>query len=1187
MSTGLEQLAAAAASKLFSTQGAYDFFFKWELDGSLLQRLESLVGRTKKILKVAETRQIQEDSIGDEWLKKARFAICDAEDVLDKIFTDDQKEKYRLGDSPGHCLTVKEKLRYKGKDVGRSLHPFKKTREAEMNEIILKLESITKDSKDRNLSEESTAELAAIREMRGKPTSSFNDTIKVCGRSEDKNKVMKLLESRDGADDALRVIPIVGLGGVGKTTLANAVFRECRSSTLPMFDVSAWTCLSDEFKVVDVIKSILEFITGKKPKSDGLDSLQQKLKKELQDKKFLLILDDMWSKDISSKDNKKWDELRIPFLVGKPGSRIIVTTRSKDVAKTVTSVRGVFYQLNVMLEDESWSLFESVAFPNGSEGVSPILKEIGQGIVNKCKGLPLAIKMIGGLLLSYRNDAMKWKRVLNTLWVEEGESKILPSLWLSYYHLPEYIQQCFAYLSLFPKDYEFEMEEMVMLWMAEGFIERTSESEQLEDVARGYFNHLLLNFFIQESSSGSSQFVLHDLIHDLAEYVSRGLYVDWANINLQSRRLCYNQGRDEALLFKSKVQKLTRLRTFLPRVTPCRGLYLDNKILSDILSNFKLLRVISLEAYPISALPASVGDMKLLRYMNISWTDIQCLPFSICRLHNLQFLILRFCRRLKRLPTNIVDLVNLRYLNIHGTLLLDMPDGIGTMKSLQMLSNHVVGKGKSEQMMELKDLTNLHGKLQIVGLENVTDPEHVVAADFGKKEYLEELVLNWGWIAQRDTTLNERVLDAIQAHENLKKLTVSGYGGKRLSTWIVGMTPSSNIMLQSLCIDNCSNLETLLPLGNLPALVNFTIVGSHSIKSLGGEFCGGGNNPFPVLETLKIEGMARLETWSFSGGHGRGFPSLRELRIIRCPMLTEIPSLGSLPYLKELSIVGLDCLEFLDERFYGNDGCDVVFRALEKFEIRGMDTLKTWSFPGRDRRGFPSLKELIIQKCPELMTFPICFPSLTDLQIDGCNKLFGPEMCGGAPLGNLPALKNLTMKGLHCLESLNGWFYGDDCSNASFFQTLEKLEIGDMRGLKTWCFPGGDRRRGFASLKELQIKKCRRLIKIPFCFPRLTTLGIWECDNLIEIEMFDGEEGSVSTTYGHSLLSLNVHLCPELTEIPKSFVNLMDVNCEGCNKLASVRRLQHLRKLSLDGVSDVTPNSNARQDIPEGIEYNE
>uniref|UniRef100_A0A7N0RFH4 Uncharacterized protein n=1 Tax=Kalanchoe fedtschenkoi TaxID=63787 RepID=A0A7N0RFH4_KALFE len=137
-----------------------------------------------------------------------------------------------------------------------------------------------------------------------------------------------------------------------------------------------------------------------------------------------------------------------------------------------------------------------------------------------------------------------------------------------------------------------------------------------------------------------------------------------------------------------------------------------------------------------------------------------------------------------------------------------------------------------------------------------------------------------------------------------------------------------------------------------------------------------------------------------------------------------------------------------------------------------------------------------------------------------------------------------------------------------------------MPHLKTWCFPGGDRRGLFASLKELQISKCSQLSKIPFCFPCLTTLGISECDELIEIEMSRGlEKGSVSTTYGHSLLSIEITKCPKLEEIPKSFVNLVDVDCGGgCNKLVSVPRLQHAHNLSLSYVSESMSLKAAIQD---------
>uniref|UniRef100_A0A7N0VA54 NB-ARC domain-containing protein n=1 Tax=Kalanchoe fedtschenkoi TaxID=63787 RepID=A0A7N0VA54_KALFE len=787
--TGPEVAAVVSgASKVLFTQGAYDFFFKWKLDEMLLNKLKALVNSTKTLLTVAEMRrQIQENSISDEWFKRARFAICDADDVLDKIFTDVQNEEYRAGDSPGIGYAVKEKLRYKGKDVGRSLHPFKKTREVEMNEIIKKLESVA--SEVSHLGLDSNVELAGIRKIRGEATSSVNDTITICGRSEDKKIIMKLVESKDVADDPLRVITIVGLP------------------------------------------------------------------------------------DISSKDTRKWDELRTPFLVGKSKSRIIITTHSKDVTETVTSVRDYYYPLNVMSEDESLLLFESVAFPGGSEAASPALKEIGRGIVGKCKGLPLAIKMIGRLLFSYRNDVTEWKRLLNS---ERVSSK-------------------------------------------------QRLKEQYEDVSRRYFTHLLLNFFIQESSRGKPWYVLHDLVHDLAEYVSRGLCVDLHDINLQSRHLCYIQGKDEMLLNKLKVQKITCLHTFLPLVHWRHGLYLDNKILSDMLSNFKLLRVLSLKGYQISVLPDSVRDMKLLRYMNISWTDIECLPLRICRLYNLEFLNLSGCVRLKRLPADIVDLVKLRYLNVD--------------------------------------------------------------------------------------------------HTSLQNIMV-------VSTWIVGMTPSSNILLRSLCIYNCLNLETLPPLGNLPALMNLTIVGSHCIKSLRREFCGDNGNPFPVLELLKIQVMEMLDTWSFSGGDEGGFPSLKELQIISCPMLRNMPfcfpSLTLPPTLHSLKIIFCKGLKTISDEFLGKCSdslreltigqCpDLVrlprslstFQSIQKLHLSYCDALE--SLPDMFHKA-TSLRTLLLSDCPKLVILEECgFPTaLTHLTVRNCLKM---KAVSNLRLTKLTSLIHLELEG--------------------------------------------------------------------------------------------------------------------------------------------------------------------------------
>uniref|UniRef100_A0A7N0RFK8 Uncharacterized protein n=1 Tax=Kalanchoe fedtschenkoi TaxID=63787 RepID=A0A7N0RFK8_KALFE len=965
----------ALASSLLSPK-VYDFFSKWKLDTSLLDKLEIQLNSVEALLSDAEEKLIKDNTRVDKWAQKARFAIFDAEDLLDGILADvpgSNKVRTNIIDLVESSNSFTGKLKYKLKGI----HPFKKAIEKELSEIIERLEYIAAQKNVLGLKEKH--ELTTYRKGR-LSTSLANVTSTIYGRSEDKETIIRLINSREGNDDALRVIPIVGMGGIGKTTLAGMVFHEYKSvdnnsSNGHVFEVKGWACVSDEFDAARVIKSLLESITGEESKlNNSLELLQQELKIKLQGKRFLIVLDDLWSEN-----RLEWDVLKTSFTVGAVGSRIIVTTRSEKVAHIVCTYSDLCHELDKLGEDESWSLFETIVFSNGNSSAYPKLKDLGKEIVSKCKGLPLAIKMIGGLLVSNGYDENEWRNVLNHKFWEN--TNIIPSLRLSYFYLPLGVKNCFAYCSIFPKDYLFSMEEVILLWVGEGLIEKFCEGNQYEDVARAYFTHLRSKFFFQESSSGGPMFVMHDLVHDLALQVSRGLCVDFRNITLQSRRLSYLQEKNESLLNYMSEIKPNRLRTFLPLRSNLfyhhmwlgGGFYLKKKLLGELMSNFKLLRVLSLSGYNISTLPKSVGDMKLLRLLDISRTQIDHLPDMICRLYNLQILLLSHCRKLRRLPAKIGNLVNLRHLDIEGTELEEMPDGIGRLTNIQTLSSFVISKGKSKQMREFKGLPNLHGVVHISKLNNVEDIEDVVVAGFKYKEHLEGLVLDWEATAgERD---DEKVLDAIEAHKNLKSLTIKGFGGKRLSDWIVGVSPSFNAMV-SLCIYNCFHLEVL-------------------------------------------------------------------------------PSLGNLPFLKHLDM---------------------------------------WS--------------------------------------------------------------------LHRLESIGEEFYGDSHNP---FQSLEKLIIGGMIALKTWCFPGGNDKVAFQMLEYLKIWDCPELTKIPDCFPSLSQLLIESCDNLVKFEMC-GEEGSSAACRHHPFKSIRIYECPELEEIPNSFANSDKFYIKECKRLVSVPRLQHVRKLTLRDV---------------------
>ncbi|KAL5548825.1 hypothetical protein UlMin_004056 [Ulmus minor] len=232
---------------------------------------------------------------------------------------------------------------------------------------------------------------------------------------------------------------------------------------------------------------------------------------------FLFVLDDVWNENYG-----RWDSLKSGFQSGAHGSRIIVTTRSKDVALTMS--KGVMHQLKLVSDDDCWRIFEKHAFDDSAEATAQ-LKEIGRKIVERCKGLPLAVKSVAGLLRSTSNPE-EWRQILNSnIWQlqfqENLKNNIVPALWLSYHFLPPVLKRCFAYCSIFPKDYEFEerdMEKIIWLWMAEGLL-TPEKGKRIEDIGKAYLQALISRSFFQQSSRWESGMVMHDLVHDLAMFI--------------------------------------------------------------------------------------------------------------------------------------------------------------------------------------------------------------------------------------------------------------------------------------------------------------------------------------------------------------------------------------------------------------------------------------------------------------------------------------------------------------------------------------------------------------------------------------------------------------------------------------------------------------------------------------------
>ncbi|KAL7153229.1 hypothetical protein ABFS83_04G152500 [Erythranthe nasuta] len=305
-------------------------------------------------------------------------------------------------------------------------------------------------------------------------------------------QLTRLLDKLTGQRSNRQIIPIVGMGGIGKTTLAKNAYEH--SLIVQHFDIRTWVTISQN--------QIDEQLLG------------EKLYKRLWSRRYLIVIDDIWSIEA-------WEEVSRFFPDNNNGSRIVVTTRISNVA---THFDSSLFELSFLDEDQSWDLFCKKTF--GEAGCPLELEDIGNEIVKKCKGLPLAICVIGGLLGRSHMTQKYWKNISKDLIsiLNSGEDENCSSiLSLCYTYLPAHLKPCFLYMGIFPEDDEIRVSQLIKLWVAEGFI-KLNQSQSLEEIARGYLNDLIDRNLIlkQLGSTGRIKFCkIHDLLRDLSLKVAQ------------------------------------------------------------------------------------------------------------------------------------------------------------------------------------------------------------------------------------------------------------------------------------------------------------------------------------------------------------------------------------------------------------------------------------------------------------------------------------------------------------------------------------------------------------------------------------------------------------------------------------------------------------------------------------------
>ncbi|XP_048422890.1 putative disease resistance protein RGA4 [Pyrus x bretschneideri] len=1067
------------------------------------QEISLFRGFKKELTKLRESVLAIQEFLGDvsyqprhggkaveDWVKKLKDVAHDADDVLEDINYEVLRRKVEIQNhmkkkvlnffSLSNPILFRQKMAHKIKNINASLAKLK--------------------------SDAASVGLMARRVDQNPPGMGNRETVSFFGRDEKpigRKKIVSdiiaaLIESKN-QEEYLSVKAIVGMGGLGKTTLARSIFND--DAIGRHFEKKMWVCVSDPFDVNSILTRMLESLKSYRTGLIAREALLNDLKEGLTGKRYILILDDVWNED-----DELWSDFTscLRRLNSAPGSIAIVTTRSAKVASiTGTMPRCDMESLSL---DDCWSILKSEAFPNGAPPLDPTQENIGRAIAAKCVGVPLVAKVLGSVMRS-KHRTSDWSLILeNEIWqLPKTEDRIMSVLKLSFDNLKSpSLKQCFAYCSIFKKDFEIERDDLVQFWMAQGYL-LSSRTMSMEDIGNDYFNILLQNSLFQDARKDKYDIIteckMHDLVHDLAVEVFK----------FESLTRDTDQMDDDAREIQHVGLISSRTLERIPQgsIRRLRSLFVDCKVPSNMFERFRGLRMLNLSETEIEELPSSIGKLKRLRYLNISWTRIEELPKSIGKLYNLETLRMSHTN-IKTFPRELENLINLRHVYFDEDL--EVPFGMTRLTHLQTLPSFKLDRARRHRLDELGGLNELKGELVIGSLEFVRDKEEAMESKLVEKANLRKLILKWGK-ERNGNFLDEDILEGLQPHPNLESLTIEKFKGTKFASWMMRNCRVTN--LRHLRIRSCEKLLSLC---------------------CGLEYC-------PSLETVEIEDCGNLESFQISPSQ-----SLQELKIVGCPKLrcTSIQSLSSLRDLVidncttlegDLSLNG--CTSLRELRIEDCDGFTSIQSGLHSCtSLRTLDIGKCRNLRTLSGHGLQtpvSLEKIKIWNCPNLEAIPSLdnLTSLTELDIGGCNGLISlpsglayctsltlldVSFCDG--LTSIPSLDNLTS-----LTELRVSFCDNLISLADHNvpSKLNELRLYGWPKLKS--LP--QQIQHSASLTSLSIDRFDGLEALPEWLGNLTSLtelSIRCCENLMHLPTVEAMQRLTK------LHALWIDSCPQLKE---------------------------------------------------------
>ncbi|XP_030499332.2 disease resistance RPP13-like protein 4 [Cannabis sativa] len=677
------------------------------------------------------------------------------------------------------------------------------------------------------------------------------DHTKVVGLEGDTMKLKNwLLEG----DKEILAIGVVGMGGLGKTTIAQTVFNEREMEDY--FERRIWVSVSQTFTEEQIMRSILRNL-GDASIGDDAGQLLRKINQYLLGKRFLIVMDDVWDGDIGW-----WSRIYEGLPKGN-GSCVIITTRITEVAQKMAVKESRMHRPKCLNKHYSWLLFRNVAFAaHGGVCKYPELEGVGEEIVDKCRGLPLAIKAVGGIMLCKPPRYPEWKRIADHFRDElaENDNSVMASLQLSYDELPSYLKSCFLCLSLYPEDCVITKDQLVHWWIGEGFVPLRcgrSATEAGEDCFAGLTNRCLLEVVDKTYYEAIDSCKVHDMVRDLVidiakkdafsgqDYSStRHLSIDTPIANKQ---LTANS-KLRALLSTTKTGEVNEIALNIARKF-CDSHYLRAIDLSR-----------SIFETPLKGLLSQVGSLQHLTYLGLSNTHpLVLLPPSLEKLQNLQILDVSYCQNLKSIPTYIVTFKKLRVLDASHCGSLDfLPKGLGRLSQLEVLLGFKPAKSNQLEGCRIGELKNLM-RLRKLGLQ-LTRGDEIADTEVHSMVKLPELQhLSISCFDSHGDDIIAK-LDKFFPPEQLHELSLKFYPGKISPMWL---NPISLPMLRYLSI--CS--------GNL--------------CKMNRGFWGDDNTSVWRIEGLLLESLSDFEEeWSKVK---QVMPSLRVVSGSWCPELVSFP----------------------------------------------------------------------------------------------------------------------------------------------------------------------------------------------------------------------------------------------------------------------------------------------------------